>query len=960
VLRLITFGGLGFEPGDGSAAPRLRPPRLALLAVLAAAGDRGLSRERLVSVFWPEVDESHARHSLRQSRYGLRNDLNRDVIRSARSTLVLDATEISSDVADFHAALAAGDRARAVALASGPFLDGFYLPGVPGFERWVEDERSRLAAATKAALISLAEEATRANQADAAVDWWRQLTLTDPVSGRFALGYLRALAGRGDRAEALAFARQHEAVVRRELEADPDVDIRRLEADLRTPTATPARRRLAEPQPLMVAPLEIGGVVSPASNGVHSVPASLNGGGRVTRSRRPALGAGGAIAALVLGVSASFGWLNRPDPAPVFAVGSIRDEGVPDSMRVGRMLTDLLATDLARVDGLLVLANTRLLELMRPGQDSPASYADAARRAGASDLFEGRLIADSDAALALEIRRVDLRSGIVRDVYRVRAIDRFGLVDSVTEAVARRFRLRSPRSSIAAATTTSATAYRLYEEGLRAYFQFDVKAAQRLMRAALDEDSTFAMAAYYEASLALGAGVLPDGRHVSDAQHTALRLAARAPERERLTITANILSQTMDPHALAIAESLTTRYPNDPRALITLGQAKSSRGDWLGATADIARAIALDSIAERPGDANCHLCTDLSSLGEMYLWWDSLPAAERTAKRLLRLRPDAGNPLYELSVIRARLGDSAAAYATFRRMSSTHPADYRHLKLRLGVTLEDYDQVEREARPMFSSSEVGEWSTGAWMYLIALRNQGRLREATLFHRTGSLPGFPSPAFEMSPDDFNKAILAFERGDARASAAVFAKRVRFDMSRWMPGVRARHAAWNGALEGMALAGAGDTVAVRRLADSVEAWGRGSSYGRDRTAHHYLRGLVLARAGRHDTAAIEFRAALHSPTLGFTRVNLELARCLLSLGRAAEAVAVLQPALRGDVDASNLYVTRTELHELLAQAFDRAGRPDSAAAHYRAVVKAWQRADPQFHDRRARAMAWLASH
>ena len=33
-------------------------------------------------------------------------------------------------------------------------------------------------------------------------------------------------------------------------------------------------------------------------------------------------------------------------------------------------------------------------------------------------------------------------------------------------------------------------------------------------------------------------------------------------------------------------------------------------------------------------------------------------------------------------------------------------------------------------------------------------------------------------------------------------------------------------------------------------------------------------------------------------------------------------------RGPVEASNYYVTRTELHELLAQSFARAHPPDSA--------------------------------
>jgi len=88
--------------------------------------------------------------------------------------------------------------------------------------------------------------------------------------------------------------------------------------------------------------------------------------------------------------------------------------------------------------------------------------------------------------------------------------------------------------------------------------------------------------------------------------------------------------------------------------------------------------------------------------------------------------------------------------------------------------------------------------------------------------------------------------------------------------------------------------------------------------------------------------------------------ELARSLLALERPGEAVAVLQAALRGGLDASNLYVTRTELHELLAPGLRPAGMPDSPAVHYLAVAPAWSRADPPFKPRLAAARAWLARH
>jgi DNA-binding SARP family transcriptional activator len=182
-----------------------------MLAVLAAAGDRGVSRERLASLFWPDSDEEHARHSARQVLYALRQELGAEVVRTAGANLSLDPAAIATDVSEFRAAIAAGDRERAVGLVRGPFLDAFYLTGASAFERWMEEERGRLAATTTAALVALATDATRREQLDAAVEWWRQLTALEPLSGRFAVGFLKALAARGDRADALAFARQHES-----------------------------------------------------------------------------------------------------------------------------------------------------------------------------------------------------------------------------------------------------------------------------------------------------------------------------------------------------------------------------------------------------------------------------------------------------------------------------------------------------------------------------------------------------------------------------------------------------------------------------------------------------------------------------------------------------------------------------------------------------------------------------
>jgi predicted Zn-dependent protease len=246
-------------------------------------------------------------------------------------------------------------------------------------------------------------------------------------------------------------------------------------------------------------------------------------------------------------------------------------------------------------------------------------------------------------------------------------------------------------------------------------------------------------------------------------------------------------------------------------------------------------------------------------------------------------------------------------------------------------------------RQLLASSSTQDWANGAWSYFIALRSQGRLREASQFANTGWIPGLPPLNVRHAPYAYHQAVIALESGDAASAVRHFRSIPMPDSAQWAPGVMARNRAWRGTLTGMALAAAGDTARVRALADSVKGWGSGSSYGRDQRAHHYLRGMLHVSAGRHEDAVREFRAAIHSTSLGFTRVNYEMARSLLHLDRPREAVGILQSALRGALDASNLYVSRTELHERLAESFERAGERDSAAVHFRAVVRAWKRAE-----------------
>ncbi len=942
-MRLKTIGGLWIE--TETPLPALGPRQLGLLALVAAAGKRGISRDRVIGILWPESEQEQARHTLSQMLYRLKRETGRDWI-SATPELRLDPG-VSSDVGELLDALAGGDLKTAAELYSGPFLEGFYVPGGAEFERWAETERTRLRMLAMRAIEQLADQADKEGRSQEAIRWWYRLTELDPLSARYAAGHMRALAGGGDRARALAQARIHGDVVRRELDVEVDPTVRQLEATLRKPAAIPSQ------------PAPVPGRDQAATAAPHgpAVPTATAAGvaERPTVKRLPlglllaSLGVVALIVAAVVRLAPS-----AAPARPVLAVGAIR--AAPDTTSTGPVLRDMLATGLGGVEGLQVVANSRLLELMPRGADTIAgSTSDAARRAGAAEVIEGEMVREPS-GLVLTLRRVALASGVVRRGYVIRARNPYDLVDSATATIARDFRLASSSAAVRAVRTASPEAYLLYEEGLRAYYQFDANAAYRLMTAALQRDSSFAMAAYWVWQL---------GRsHVDDAQSRndlsrAKRLAPRAIDRERLLIQGSA-AELDGPisQRIAIAETLSVRYPEDPDGQYLLGAARFHAGDWPGSVAGYNRAVALDSVAGATAGPFCRVCTTLTALAQTYVWWDSLPAAERSLRRLIGFRPDEAAAWINLVEPLLRQGRRAEAERAFERGATltTGNPTVRGLLNRDLIRWGRFEEVDRELLSDLFSATQNERAEGRWLMLISLRNQGRLREALALAQTGKIPGSDRSVQELGVEGINLAVLALEMGRWSEAARLYREiSPRAPRANQVPGHVARVSAWMLTLAGLASAMAGDTGAARRLADTVETLGRMSSFGRDARLSHFLRGVLLQREGRHREAVEAFQRSLFSTTDGLTRTNLLMARSLLTLGRPEEAIAILRPALRGGVDGSNTHVTHTELREELAHAFELAGQHDSATFYYRAVERAWRRADPQFQERYERAKA-----
>ncbi|MEP6573244.1 MAG: BTAD domain-containing putative transcriptional regulator [Gemmatimonadota bacterium] len=226
---LRTFGGLSLVGGPtGEALAENRRKPLAMLALLAGAGERGITRDKLAAHLWPEGEPEKVRGVLKQTLYSLRQELTEGEVILGAADLRLNPAVIGADIWEFERAIAEKDAAAAVALYHGPFLDGFHLSDAPGFERWVDDQRDRFARRFAAQIELLALGAMGRNDPRAATEWWLRLTEQDPLDVRAVSGLLHACLQAGDRPRAIRYAERHMTMLRKELEITPDPEIRRL------------------------------------------------------------------------------------------------------------------------------------------------------------------------------------------------------------------------------------------------------------------------------------------------------------------------------------------------------------------------------------------------------------------------------------------------------------------------------------------------------------------------------------------------------------------------------------------------------------------------------------------------------------------------------------------------------------------------------------------------------------
>jgi DNA-binding SARP family transcriptional activator/tetratricopeptide (TPR) repeat protein len=500
-----------------------------------------------------------------------------------------------------------------------------------------------------------------------------------------------------------------------------------------------------------------------------------------------------------------------------------------------------------------------------------------------------------------------------------------------------------------ASTAGSATALaaRLYDSGLRAFYQGEVAAAARLFDAALAEDSSYAPAAYFawRSELALG------GPRADTLATIALARSKHAGERDARLVAAHVGLTRYDLGAAALADSLARKYPDDPEMLM---RAAEATGDLARAVMVLEHALRIDSADAASPTGICRACETLRLLETRYAWADSSAAVLRTLDRWSAIRPFDYSPWlarHEYLLKLDRTDDASAARRRADSLGAPHGlggADDVELQLRAGA-FDAADSLCRApaALPNDSSRMQGRLRV---MCVLALRAQGRQRAALALARDAR-PVATADSQPLGADADLDAALDLEMGRPHLAAEAQVRAAAGLLAADTTGRRgsAHAAVWHLAVAATALASTGDTIRVRSLIDSVELIGHRSADPRDPLLHHYLRGLLLASAGDLESAVREYRLASSMPAHDFSRIQYEMARSRMALHRPLDAAGALRAILHGDIDGAGLTLSPTEARLRLAEALELAGERDSANVHFAVVERAWRHADPSFASR-----------
>lgn len=262
----FTLGQFRIAAEPDPEADRLPRKSRALLVFLAYEG-RAQPRETLAELLWGDQEQTHAAGSLRMALTSLRVGFD-SYLQISRHQVELqnvwmDAAALRSSIESLRPDFGrltpeqAEQISQAAALYQGEFLPGFYVPGAPGFENWLQQTRIDLHRSATDGLAALTKWQLEHGSATSGLQTVQRLLHLDPLREDAHRLAMRLYAALGERGAALKQFDSCQALLRSEMGVEPDAETIALADSLRRndpnpPSTTPppaAPPQAAPPEP---------------------------------------------------------------------------------------------------------------------------------------------------------------------------------------------------------------------------------------------------------------------------------------------------------------------------------------------------------------------------------------------------------------------------------------------------------------------------------------------------------------------------------------------------------------------------------------------------------------------------------------------------------------------------------------------------------------------------------------
>jgi DNA-binding SARP family transcriptional activator len=913
----------------------VQPKRFALLVYLAAARPRGFRRrDSLLGLFWPELDETHARQALKQTVSVLRRSLGDTALRNrGAEEIAIDSTILMADVATFADHVAAGRFDEAMTLYRGDLLEGFFVDGAAGFHDWLDRERAYLRALAAHAARENATRRERDNDlSGATASAQRALDLSD-MDERVLRELMVLLDKSGDRTGAVRAYERFAGRLAAEYDASSAPETRALLAQIRE--SEPPRRDASNELECSTS------TQAPITTPVRPVLVRR-------RDWRRARHTWLAITAVVCVVVTALTVLARqrsaalPPPGVVVAIfpPTVTGIDVATTSRPYSELPYLIGYTFDNATGVRAANVNAVLDLVdrRGGSDAvrnPDVARAVARDAGANYLLY-TLVYDRGDSLKLIATLEPLASSGGGKAIKVEAndatakLDRM-LSDLVGRLLAARENGRVARfGNVAAKSTDSLAALVAYLEGERLLRDRWLDSAATAFRRAVTIDTAFALA-YYRLAVIGGWGVSVG----ISAREAAIRHLGRLPRRYQTLVHAfDAFWAGRATEAESLYTEITRWYPDDREAWFHLGDVLFHyKVPWGGAISDaraaFERALGRDS-------------TDVEPLNHL-LWIAAIETrydeAARIAERVKR---------YDLGEYGRLATTSIAFYGGDPAMQAAMLQDVRRftgwkfpwMASGFATFVGSFDGAKRVANLLKDEDRPAKQRAIGHQLVIDLELAQGHRDSAAVENDRLMRAFAGFAFRggllyaLSP-----VVLDFSgAGELRALRGSIRQWPRRTLG---DSVRAMY------LNGILSARLGDTVTALATARILARSSTDTAPDLAATVR-----AEVARYGGHFQEALSFLEHRH-PERWWTVVpaidalvaqgheRWLRAELLALLGRHEEAIAWYAPLGIWSPGNDISYVAPSRLR--LAREYERIGRPDKAIEAYARFVTLWRDAD-----------------